>query len=67
VVFLSLAKHAADSPRNAHVNIVRLRAVLHNNVFKILVHIDAVEDLIFYHYPCEELIAEGKVLWQDFN
>jgi hypothetical protein len=36
-------------------------------VFKILVHIDAVEDLMFYHYPREELIADGKVPWRDFS
>jgi hypothetical protein len=40
---------------------------VNSNVFKILVHIDAVEDLMFYHYPREELIADGKVPWHDFN
>jgi hypothetical protein len=25
-----------------------------------------VEDLCFYHYPREELIADGKVPWRDF-
>jgi hypothetical protein len=30
-------------------------------------HIDAVEDLMFYHYPHEKLIADGKVPWHDFN
>jgi hypothetical protein len=31
------------------------------------VHIDVVEDLMFYHYPHEKLIADGKVPWRDFN
>jgi hypothetical protein len=35
-------------------------------VFTVLVHIDAVEDLLFYHHPREDLIADGKVPWKDF-
>jgi hypothetical protein len=67
MVFMSLAKHETDPRRNAQVHIVRPRAALHSNVFKILVHIDVVEDLMFYHYPREELIADDKVPWRDFN
>jgi hypothetical protein len=36
------------------------------NAFKILIHIEVVEDLLFYHYPREELLADGKVPWREF-
>jgi hypothetical protein len=36
-------------------------------MFKVIIHIDVVEDLMFYHYPREELIANGKVPWRDFT
>jgi hypothetical protein len=35
-------------------------------VFKVPIHIDVVEDLMFYHYPCEELLVDGKVPRRDF-
>jgi hypothetical protein len=36
------------------------------HVFRILIHIDVVEDLLFYHHPREELVQDGKVPWQEF-
>jgi hypothetical protein len=36
------------------------------HMFKILIHLDVVEDLLFYHYP-KELLAYGKVSWRDFE
>lgn len=36
-------------------------------VFKVIIHIDAVEDLTFYHYPRDELLADGKTPWRDFH
>jgi hypothetical protein len=36
------------------------------HVFKILIHIDVVEDLLFSHYPREELIVDEKIPWRDF-
>jgi hypothetical protein len=36
------------------------------NVFRVLIHIDVVEDLLFYHYPREELLVDDKVPWRDF-
>jgi hypothetical protein len=38
-----------------------------SHVFKIIIHIDAVEDLLFYHYPRDELLADGKVPWREFT
>jgi hypothetical protein len=34
--------------------------------FWVLVHIDIVEDLLFYHHPREDLIADGKIMWKEF-
>lgn len=31
------------------------------------VHIDYVEDLHFYHYPHDELLAEGKIPLREFH
>jgi hypothetical protein len=36
-------------------------------VFKIFIHIDAIEDLSFYHFPREELVADDKIPWHDFS
>jgi hypothetical protein len=33
----------------------------------VLIHIDAIEDLLFYHYPREELLADGKIPRRGFN
>jgi hypothetical protein len=42
------------------------RGVKQAHVFRVLIHIDAKEDLMFYHHPREELIANGKVPWKEF-
>jgi hypothetical protein len=47
------------------IHFVRPRGVKTTHVFKILIHIDVVEDLLFYHYPRDEMIADGKVPWRD--
>jgi hypothetical protein len=41
--------------------------VKHAHVFKVPIHLNVVEDLCFYHYPREELVADGKVTWRDFS
>jgi hypothetical protein len=33
----------------------------------VLIHIDAVEDLLFYHHPREELFKDVKVPWKEFR
>jgi hypothetical protein len=67
VVFLSLAMHERDPMASAQVHFVRPRSAKWSHVFRILVHINAVEDLLFYHYPREELIVDSKVPWRDFS
>jgi hypothetical protein len=66
-VFLAMAHHEPNPRRGSQIHMVRPRAALNCNVFKILIHIDAIEDLMFYHYPREELLADGKIPWRDFS
>jgi hypothetical protein len=67
MVFLTLAKYERVFNRSAQVHFSRPREVKHNNTFKVIIHIDAVKDLMLYHSPREELIADGKVPWREFN
>jgi hypothetical protein len=63
----SLVKYEADPRINAQVHFVRPKEARSSHVFRVLIHIDAVDDLMFYHYPREVLIADGKIPWRDFN
>jgi hypothetical protein len=49
------------------IHYVRPRQMKNAHVFKVLIHIDAIEDLLFYHHPRDELIQEGKTPWRDFR
>jgi hypothetical protein len=51
----------------AQVHFVRPREVRKAHVFKVLIHLDVVEDLLFYHHPREELVADGKVPWRELS
>jgi hypothetical protein len=66
VVFLTLTEFEEEQHSN-HLHFVRPRGIQHVHVTKVLIHIDAIEDLTFYHYPREELVADGKVPWRDFT
>jgi hypothetical protein len=59
-VFLSLLTPEVEIGNRELVQLSR-RAVKKCHVFKVFIHIDVVEDLLFYHHPREELIAGGKV------
>ena len=67
VVYLSLLQYAGELNADAQIHFVRPKGIKRGHVFRILVHIDFVEDLLFYHYPREELVVDGKVPWRDFN
>jgi hypothetical protein len=64
---LSLLTYEVDPWKHNHAHFSRPKAVKQSHVFRVLVHIDAVEDLLFYHHPREDLIANGKVPWKDFS
>jgi hypothetical protein len=49
------------------VHFVRPMSVKWSHVFRVLVHIDVLEDLLFYHYPRNELIVDDKIPWRDFR
>jgi hypothetical protein len=66
MVFLSLTRHEAEVFTEAQVDFVTPRGAKNAHVFKVPIHIDVVEDLMFYHYLCEELLADGKVPRWDF-
>lgn len=66
-VFFTLAKYEPDPKKNAQVYFTRPRGMKPGFVFKVLIHIDVVEDLMFYHYPRDELLADGRMPWRDFN
>jgi hypothetical protein len=65
-VFLTITE-PKTSLLTAQVHFVRPREVVNGHVFKILIHLDVVEDLMFYHYPRDELLADGKVPWREFS
>jgi hypothetical protein len=66
MVFLTLTWFEQNAGRNLPLHFSRPKAMKKSHVSRILVHIDVVEDLIFYHFPRKELIADGKVPWHDF-
>lgn len=66
-VYLTLAKHDPDLRRIARVHFMRPRKIKFGCAFRVLIHIDAVEDLMLYHYPREELIQDDRVPWRDFH
>jgi hypothetical protein len=65
-LFLTLTKFEVDPSNEAQVHFARPRGVKQAHVFRVLIHLDVVEDLLFFHYPRDELIADGKVSWRDF-
>jgi hypothetical protein len=48
------------------VHFSRPMGVKQSHVFRVLIHIDVMEDLMFYHHPHEELLANRKVPWMEF-
>jgi hypothetical protein len=65
VVFLTLSAFDGDACRDVQIHFVRPRGMLHSRIFKILIHINVVEDLSFYHFPREELLVDGKMPWRE--
>jgi hypothetical protein len=61
VVFLTLTDRQGDPRIDAQLQFIRPHNVKHGQVFKVIIHIDSVEDLMFHHQPHEQRIAEGKV------
>jgi hypothetical protein len=66
MVFLNLFNHEAEQSRDVQIHFFRPTGVKKVHVFKILIHLDVVEYLMFCHYPQEELLAFGKTPWSLF-
>jgi hypothetical protein len=66
VVFLTLVGNGDEACRDPQIHFVRPREVEKAHMFKVFIHIDVVEDLLFYNYPCEELVVDGKIPWREF-
>lgn len=64
VVYLTLTQFEPDGRREARVHYIRPHAMKRGHVFHIFIHLDVVEDLLFFHHPREELLAEGRVPWR---
>jgi hypothetical protein len=60
VVFLTLTKLEPER-YGVQIHLVRPGEMQQSHMFKVFIHIDIIEDLSFYHFPCEELVADGKI------
>jgi hypothetical protein len=67
LVYFTLTKHNPLDGRQAQVHFSRPREIKQGHVFRVIIHIVVVEDLLFYHYPREELLADGKIPWREFS
>jgi hypothetical protein len=61
LVYLTLSDRLDDPRLEAQLHFSRPRNIRRGQVFKVLVHIELVEDLHYYHHPPEQLNAESKV------
>jgi hypothetical protein len=61
LVYLTLSDRLGDPRLDAQLHFSRPCNVRRGQLFMILVHIESVEDLQFYHHSPEQLNAEGKV------
>jgi hypothetical protein len=59
-VYLTLTDSQAHPGPDAQLHFSRPRNVQWGQVFRVLVHIDSVENLLYYHHPPEQLSGEGK-------
>jgi hypothetical protein len=55
VVYVTLSGWFGNPALDAQLHFSRPRTMKHGQVFRILVHVDSVEDLMFYHHPPEQL------------
>jgi hypothetical protein len=61
VVYITLSDALGDPQLPINLHFTHPHSVKHDQVFKVLIHIDSVEDLLFYHHPPEQLNADGRV------
>jgi hypothetical protein len=67
MAYLTLADRPGDPRLDAHMHFSRPRNVKRGHIFRILIHIESVEDLSFYHQPQDQVIADGKIQLREFH
>jgi hypothetical protein len=67
LVYLTLTDRHADPRLDAHIQFSRPRTLKQGHTFRVLRHIDSIEDLSFYHHPAEQLLADGRVQFREFH
>jgi hypothetical protein len=67
MVYLLMTEYEPVPRDTSQICFVRPRGVKSAHVFRVLIHINAIEDLLFYHPTREELIEDGKIPWWDFG
>jgi hypothetical protein len=67
MVYMLLGKSEPGLGGVVHVQSFRPREYKNNHVVRVLIHVDTVEDLLFYRYPCGELLADGDTSWKEFR
>jgi hypothetical protein len=67
LVYLTLTDRLGDPNIEAQLHFTRPRNTKRGQVFKVLIHLDSVEDLMFYHQPLDQLRADGQVQLREFR
>lgn len=66
LVYLSLTNLGNSQKQRTYVSFVRPCNVKGTVTYRVLIHLDYVEDLFFYQHPTDELRAEGRVPFREF-
>jgi hypothetical protein len=66
-MFITLIDRHADPRLDGHLQFSRPCTIKQGHTFRLLVHIDSIEDHSFYHCPAEQLCAEGRVQFREFR
>jgi hypothetical protein len=67
LVYLTLADRHADPRLTLKSNSPDLSTMKQDHTFMVLIHMDSIEDLTFYHYPADQLLVEGRVQFKEFH
>jgi hypothetical protein len=65
LMYLTLADRHADPRLDVHLQFLPC-TMKQGHTFRLLIHIDSIEDLSFYHRPADQLNAEGRVQLREF-
>jgi hypothetical protein len=60
-VYLTLSDRHENLRLDAQMHFSGHHNVKQGHTFRVLLHIDSIEDLMFYHHSSEQLALEGRV------